>query len=152
MSFADQAGKEHFTMRRKGKGCLNCLLLCCCGPCNCKCRGMCLDGYCCCTNVDSRSDEIFSVHGPMDQPMQNPPKATVTIISRRGYMFGPVFQPISVSIEGADTDIQGDKLILLLGYVYGIIYQGDLAPIPKFPMKEGVIMRGGKQTNYVKGT
>ena len=152
MSFVDAKEKEQFTLRRKGKGCCNCMLLCCCGPCNCKFRGLCLDGYCCCTEVDSRSDEIWSVHGPMEQPMQNPPKATVTLISRRGYMFGPVFQPVSVIVEGTDPDMKAENLLLLLGYVYGTIYQGLLAPIPTFPLKEGVIIRGGVQTNNVKST
>merc|ERR1712083_698520 len=97
MSFTDKDDKEQFTLRRKGKGCLKCCVVCCTGPCNLNCKGCCQDG-------------IFDVHGPMNEPMQSPSKATVSIISRRGFMFGHVFQPLEVEVNGQDKAIQGDNL------------------------------------------
>merc|ERR1712226_1219695 len=145
MSFTDANDKEQFTLRRKGKGCLKCCVVCCTGPCNLNCKGMCEDGICCFNEIASRQDEIFDVHGPMNEPMSRPPKATVSIISRRGFQFGHVFQPLEVEVHGQDKNIQGDNLLLLLGYVYGMIYQGELQVVPRFPMKEGEYVRLGKK-------
>jgi hypothetical protein len=132
MSFRHDHGDgdtEKFTMRKKGAGCC----FCCRGDGDdssgcCACFGK------CCGTVDMPTvlNETFQIYGPFEDKDQSP-KGRLTIIYRRGQMYGKFWTPMQAQIDAPDVT-EDDHMLLLLGFAYGLLYQSKMHPgtFPRF--------------------